>query len=159
MNALEIKLAAIAIVSALLAGAAFYEGWAHGTASVQAKWNVEKLGEQKAVEDAQARALAAEQQQEAAVQAVQQDYETKLRTADATSTALSGLVRQYEDRLRRSAVPARAVTAGGPAAGAEVARGDGGVDAAAAAAIEACQSDAAQLGTLIEWVQKTTVQE
>jgi cell pole-organizing protein PopZ len=149
---LELKLLIGVLLTALLAGAGFAGGYKVGSDHVTSEWNADKVAQAKTVADAQAKIITLQQQQETAIEAVQNDYETKLSAANATSTALDSLLRQYENRLRAGAVrPAAAAAAGAPAA-TQVPASNAAIDAAVANAIDACQSDAAQLAALIEWV-------
>ena len=144
----------VGIAIAILSGAVgFYAG--HHTEELAANSRAAALQEaqDRAVADAQAKVIAAQNAQRAAADAAEKDYAELKNHADDLSGALTDSLRRLTAERHRSPVPASSSTPAQPLGTTAESPSDRGLAETAGRAGAACLEDAARLAALQEWVR------
>jgi len=161
MTALEIRLIAYAVLTLGLLGSAAYVSHKLTAMHYQAVLDADRAAQDKALQQAEQRVIAAQAAQAQAIQQAERDHATLVTADTASRDAILGSVRNLETALHLSAVSAPMANPGKPrGASPSSGRPDelaGLVDrlnSGIAAATAACQHDSTELAGILEIAPK-----
>ena len=130
-------------------------GWHYGAKGVQTAWDKDRAAQMQALAQAQARVIEAENEQQAATEAIENDYAQKLKLAHDDSDRLTLLLVRYKQALSAGAVPKDGIASSGPAPSPAQSSGPTDLDQAIGNSVQACEADAVELQSLQDWVLQT----